>query len=460
MTDISQTTEMPTVTPRISPERKAWGVVLLAFAIFCVLCVGLTLGVHFFFFQSTVPLEALLQVGRGTAGIVTKAEPIPEVVRSEGRLLSTGTRISTDAQTQATITFRDLNHNEQFITSVTVKRNTELAFGAASQPRFDWSVSDYFVNLYSFSGEVDIFVAEGLPRDIRLDIWTTSGSLIALGSSGHYTISASDGQVSVINRDGEAILFAPDTQINRSIPETMRGEYLTDASEITLSPAYNELLENNFFAEISPPADNGGGTDAATLPVSWACTNEQDAPPRGAYRSEVKEGRLSMRLVRNQGASSHGETRCIQAFPGQTGVDVSEYDYLALRATFYVDYQSLNVCGNDGSECPLMLRMDYIDVNGINRLWYHGFYVNDDPQANNPLRCSSCAQDHERVYGKAWYTFETGNLFTLFPPDLRPSAILVVRFYASGHQYDVYVSEVSLQSGLPTDVSGVDAGTS
>ena len=91
-----------------------------------------------------------------------------------------------------------------------------------------------------------------------------------------------------------------------------------------------------------------------------------------------------------------------------------------------------------------MLRIDYIDQNGQARKWYHGFYAMNDMQLAYPLQCNSCAQAHEFINPRSWYSYDSGNLFTLFPPDERPSKILAVWFYASGHQYDVQLSEVAL----------------
>ena len=441
----TQTTEMPAFTPRIRPEHLAWGVLLLAFAFFCVMCVTTTLGVHYFFFRSTVSMNTVLQVGRGTASMITRSDPIEEAVRSESRSLSSGTIISTpDGQTQAVIAIRDSGYDGQLIAAITVKPNTRLSFSTASQPRFEWSDASYYAELDSLSGEIDVFVAENLPREFRLDIQTVQGSWVSVSSSGRYTLNASQERIRLTNQTGVATLFAPDSQINRSVPEATEGSFATGDSEIVLSPAIVDLLENSSFEELGPASSNGEGTDSRVLPVSWACTNAQDDLPRGMYRSDTLEGRLTMHLVRAEGASSHGETRCIQPFRGQAGLDVSGYEHLSLRVTFYVDYQSLSTCGVDGSECPLMLKMDYLDINGIAREWIHGFYAWVDEQTDYPRRCATCALDHEQIYSKAWYTFESGNFIAELPADLRPSSILNVQFYASGHQYNVYVSEVAL----------------
>jgi len=91
-----------------------------------------------------------------------------------------------------------------------------------------------------------------------------------------------------------------------------------------------------------------------------------------------------------------------------------------------------------------MLRMEYVPLNGGVETWIHGFYSRVIPGIDSPMSCDSCRLDHEIVNEGAWYAYDSGNLIALFPPDQRPRSILNFRFYASGHEYDVYVSEVSL----------------
>jgi hypothetical protein len=155
---------------------------------------------------------------------------------------------------------------------------------------------------------------------------------------------------------------------------------------------------------------------------------------------------MALRLLRGDGAISHGETRCLQSLgTGMGGLDVSGYNSVSIRATFRIESQTLSACGIDGSECPLMLRMDYIPAGGGDAVsWFHGFYAFVDPNRLFPQSCLSCNEQHERVTPDTWYTYESHNLFEIFAPEAQPKSILNLRFYASGHQYDVYVNEVML----------------
>ncbi len=92
-----------------------------------------------------------------------------------------------------------------------------------------------------------------------------------------------------------------------------------------------------------------------------------------------------------------------------------------------------------------MLRMDYIPVNGGDPVsWFHGFYAFVEPNRFLPQSCASCNEQHEQINPNVWYTYESHNLKETFAPERVPQSILNLRFYASGHEYEVYVSEVAL----------------
>jgi hypothetical protein len=216
----------------------------------------------------------------------------------------------------------------------------------------------------------------------------------------------------------------------------------------------------------------------AITPNSWLCINPPHDPPRGAIRVESQTQQPMISIQRGENASTHGESRCIQSLgSGQNGLDVSGYDYLALRARFSIASHSLGVCGVQGSECPLMLQLQYIardgEITSVQaeprapfdfgaliepqaespvRSWYHGFYVLG--QGNYPLRCSSCSQEHSFINPNSWYLYDTGNLLTQIPEDQLPQFLLNVSFYASGHQYDVRLDEVSLFAGNASQLAG------
>ncbi|NWF68742.1 MAG: hypothetical protein HXY40_06635 [Chloroflexi bacterium] len=436
MTNATTTSEVPISARQISPERMAWGVLLIAFAAFCILCATVTVGVHYFLFESTVNIQTVLAAGRGTAIIVSEADLIEQAVRARREIL-VGTSVSTDGQSQAVILFADQQQDQRLIATATLGSSSGVTLIGIERPRFDWSIGQYSIDLTNFTGMLDVYVAPQLGRDFRMTVRTTDGTQIYLTASGRYTIRANATQVQVFNREGAATLIAASQpQDGRAIPSGQRGVAHVNSTDIVLAGGYVELLSNPTFREIRAPE---------SVPAVWECSSEADALPIGTMAVETVDERPLLHFLRAENASSHGEMRCRQYFdPANTGQDVRGYDELVLRATFQVNYQSLSACGVQGSECPLMLQIDYVDVNGNARVWYHGFYAAIDPTQGYPLRCNSCSLEHDPVTMGVWYTYSSDNLFTAFPPEARPAAVLNVQFYTSGHQYDVLIDEIAL----------------
>jgi len=434
---------------RVTASRLAWVILLTAFAIFCVICVVSGLGLNYFLLESTVPMQVALEVGRGTAGYLLSGDIDRNVAPQSGHYVTVHERISVDGQSQSVLYFRDNARNNRLIAAVTLKPGSSLMMTSAQMPRFEWSTVGYRVVLSRVSGEVDVYLPPGLDREplVTLEADGTSGIVVYINQSGSYTVEVTPGHVRVFNRSGQAFIDSP-TMAPRLIPPGEYGEIQLEpeSPQLVVAPSPINLLQPSRFEQLDPVALAESNLSLSDLVWPWQCGDSQSPPP-GRYEIGFPDGRPAIRLVRADGAQSHGETGCSQApWPSAEGIDVSGYNSLVVRASFYLEHQSLPLCGIQGSECPLMLQIDYkyTDAEGREQLniWYHGFYMRADPSRNDPARCLSCYADHEQVYSGTWYVYESPNLLSIIPEAQRPSALLRVRFYASGHEYDVYVGDV------------------
>lgn len=442
-------------THQIDPHRLAWGVLLIAFAIFCVIAAAVIIGIDYFLFQSTVPLRSILNSGRGTVGIMELANPIPQVGQN-GALLPKGIVVSTDPQSQGTLQFVDSEGADTFIASVTLHNNSVLTLREASRPRFDWSRTRHNIDLINVRGKVSVDIAEIPGLDVLVRVETPAGAIIHLEGAGQYIITSMPSQLNVINREGRATFIPPDRRQGHSVPDDGLGIIYYDDNTVEQRSGYVDLLVDRKFRRLR--TDGEGAAQQV-----WVCSNAPGDDPPGRYGFVSMQGLMPLHLVREDNATTHGETSCIQSF-GQAGLDIQAagLNHLALRATFHIQSHSLDACGTQGSECPLMLRMDYIDANGEGQRWYHGFYTREaSPQSNFPQRCASCIQDHELINANAWYTYESPNLMTLLNTESTtpPISIVGIWFYASGHQYDVRIDEVALL-GARLDIVDSTAGDS
>ncbi len=386
-----------------------------------------------------------MEVSRGSGGISNQ-----EAVRLNGTV-STNDKVSTDPLSQATLSLRDSQNDQQLVSAITMRGDTSLRLLRSSRPRFQWSNGDYVVELQDFTGELNIFSPKELARNLTFSILTRAGDLIYLRSGGQYILRASDSRVQVINQDGEVILKPSNVDIGKSVPANSQGiiNYTDNPQDVVISQTYTNLLSDRVFQDdLLAPSE----VDSTGQPFSkdWFCKDNSNPPGRSV--PDVADGRSALRIVRDNNATSHGETFCLRSW-GNDGQNVASFNYLGLRATFKINYQSLSACGQEGSECPLMLLLEYVDKNNNIHSWIHGFYASVDPNRNFPLQCNSCFQEHERVNEKSWFTYDSGNLLNLLtnPDQLaeqRPVKLVDMRFYSSGHQYDVDVSDITLVASL------------
>lgn len=104
--------------------------------------------------------------------------------------------------------------------------------------------------------------------------------------------------------------------------------------------------------------------------------------------------------------------------------------------------------GDDLNQFPLIVTMNYIDVDGKERIWSHGYYAIDDPaHPVDEFRASRIERD-------AWrrVSFDLGNLSPL------PSQITSIVVYASGESFQTRIANVSLTTGELLRDSGAANG--
>lgn len=449
------TPTLPSAASRVrNPERVAWGVMLIAFAVFCLTCVLSLVVVYSFFFLSTVPMISTVQVARGTISL-TGSDLREETVR-ESRDFLIGNVARPTPQSQTLIVFRDpYDANRIFATITLDEAISSASLQSAARPRFEWSNAGYKINLTQVQGNVGVFVADGFGDDLIIDLQTTQGSWVSITGSGEYSLRSLEDTLRVVNQRGKVLLIDPSLPREKSakdIPPGYQGIAQAGASEVlVVEDGYDELLPNARFEQ----------TVGDGFPLDWRCSHIVEQPPSGRYFTAAENGRLAIFMVRGEGTVQHGETYCEQGTredEAPNWLPVMDYDYLALTTTLFVNYQSLNRCGTVGSECPLMLRIKYVDINGDKQELIYGFYtVNQPVEKDYPLSCTTCAtvlhQDHIFIREKTWYSHSTGNLLNILPAEQRPAYITSVRFYASGHQYDTRVSELSLLGGYLDQMS-------
>jgi hypothetical protein len=416
---------------RVNPEKRAWYILLAAFAVFLLLCGSLAYGVYWFVFLSYAPMDITLEASRGTIQMTLPNSEEPIAVTDYRSDIGTGVTIQTDSISQGIVTFADRRTGEP-VASITLFRDSQIELVVAQAPRFEFNRWPYIIRIDQQSGHADSLVLELVDDHTASILLMAPQVIVRLSEPGLYITRVSEREATITTREGLASVRSPAADSSAVYLESDARITVATGEEPEGTPERVEnLMTNSLFSE--------------DFAEDWDFYNDRE-PPGEAYNT-VFDGRTVVAIDRSQERFpgeelGHAETGLVQFL----NVDVSGYDSLEMRASFYVAEQSLSTCGIAGSECPMMVRMVYEDASGTQQVYIHGFYADHDPTRGYPLACDTCRMEHERVAPNTWHTFESGNLMTLLPNGQRPAYIYQVSFYASGHAYLTYVSEMSLMA--------------
>lgn len=400
---------------RKNPERVAWTVLSLAFAVFCALAVGIPLSTRAYLLNSTMAQEARMQVIEGTV-LVRKANGNVPIGVTEAETLAPGEQVITDATSWATVDLFDRSH-------VIVYSNTDVELSQMQSPRFNLSDRPDQITLNLTGGLLRVGVA--LPGE-RPNVFRviTPHAVIRL-EEGSYRIRANNQGTEVTVMRGQALVRKGAHLL--AIPQGTRT--LVDLNGIPAGPlpAAQDLISNGDFQQ--------------PLATGWVTSTEVLEPSVKAPTVQVVEdgGRMAVRLVRREpDEGKHNQARIYQ----KLDYDVRDFMRLEVSLGVKLYFQSLSGGGEQSSEFPVIIRLDYKDRWGSDKFWTHGFYYQN--QAGYFIALDPWGRPTgEQIPRGVWYPYESGNLLELLG-DNRPVHITGLTVYASGWNYDSLVTEVQL----------------
>ncbi len=400
---------------RKNPDRVAWTVLSIAFIFFCLLAVGIPLGIRSYLLNSTEDQDTLLQVIEGTV-LVDKANGADPIGVTDSAMLSPGDEVITDDTSWATLDLFDRSH-------VTLYREAKVKLEQAHAPQFGLSSKPNQITLNMTGGIVRVGVALPMERPTDFQVVTPHAD-VAL-EEGSYRIE-------VANEGTQLTVLRGQATVGQDAPaEVLRQGERTwvnlDGVPADPLPAAQNLIQNGSF---QLPLE----THWVTSTVVFSSTVK---PP--AIQDVEDGGRRAIRLVRREpDDGTHSEV----AIQQRLDQDVRDFDRLTVSMDVLLDFQSLSGGGLLSSEFPIIVRLDYKDRWGSDKFWTHGFYY-QNPQGY-PIAPDPWGQPTgEKIPRGVWYPYESGNLLELLG-DNRPAQITGLTVYASGWNYDSLVSEVQL----------------
>lgn len=401
--------------------RQAWIILWLAFFALILLVTGVPLGVRWYVLHATEPMDVRIEAVTGTTLVLGRKNSEPIAVL-DMLSIKEGDRVRTDQTSRASLSVFETANASDSLASIQLRNNSEVQVITARRPRFRSSEEPMLVVLRVVSGRIRVTGSDANGRALQVWVKTPQGKIRV--RNGSAAIVVNNEMTEITTRSGEALVQAKGRQV--VLLKGRRTTVAMGAPPADPQDADKNLIKNGDFSQ--------------PLETTWKINSLVDAQDLsnvtfGTVRLVDSGGHRSVyfdREAQGEDAKLHSETSISQ----EINADVLDADTLVFRFDVRLISQSLPGAGIQSSEFPMMVRIDFIDMNGKPQFWTHGFYM-VDPAENWPIR------EGEKVPPLVWYAYESPDFMTskTFP---RPAKVTSIRIYASGHNYRSQAADIEL----------------
>jgi len=395
---------------------RAWAVLLSAFAVFCLLAITVPWAVLHYVEYATVTNDTEISTVSGISQLRERGQSVWLAV-SGSRKVAPGSIIQTDSSGRSMLTVR-AGESDFVLATIHVFGSTQFTVEELSKPRFSHSAQPNRVVISLAHGRLRLNPGPSPDRALDLRVLVPSGEVVVYDGSVALEVTADSTEVAV--RGGRSLVRS------EACPE-----------ELVLETGERAVLLAG--GEMHGPMESGrnllaNGDFGAGLALGWEIYNDQGGDGGTANGQALlleDGGRRVLHLERLGGHNDHCETGVRQTL----NRDVTDYVSLRVRVDLRLLYQSLSGGGLQGSEFPVILRLNYRDARGNLQWWYHGFFYENPSSLPTP--------NGELIERNVWFAYESPNLMAV-QGDLKPAYLESIQVYASGHDYQSQVADVQL----------------
>ena len=402
---------------RDNPERLAWVILLASFFACIGLVVATPLGLRQYVLHARIVQHVTLEVQQGPLRATLAGRGAPVAIDEDREDIPERTVVATDA-TAGRLVMRAPQADGPVLATVQLYDNTETSLSSARSPRFPASQLHHQIVLDVGAGRLRINVYDSNERPTVVEVRTLHGRAVLMEGSYEVKVNGTNGEITV--RNGQAQVF------NSTEPLVLLG------------PAERAIIERG---QAIGPVDAArglivNGDFQAPLAEGWTSYSQQtdSQQPSGQIRIITDSGQEAAYFYRD--GSNHAEVGIQQ----EINYDVRDFSFLQIHMNLRIASQNISDfggCGYLGTECPIMVRLDYKDVYGTDSEWLHAFYT------GRPANDWLINWWAEALQSPNWHTYESGNLMEELA-ETPPAFIKSLTIYASGHTYHAMVTEVEL----------------
>ena len=413
----------------IERQRLSWVVLLASFTVCMIVTVALPVGVNAALQNMKRSLSTVVQANQGTVRVDNTANGDSNVViAGESALfVGAGARILTDETSAASLLVYPTDNTDNPLARLQIYSRSLVNIEEASKPRFAVSDQAQVLALHLDNGRLQLTLPHDRERPFTVILNTPHGQVFVT-EPGQYALVVDNVETQISVQDGQADVLA--NSQGKRLGSGQRAEIPAGGEPVGPLTTNRNLVRNGDFYD------------------SWADWSlyvwnvELSDQPEGSSEIVEVSGEPAVEFTRE--GIGHADVRMRQVI----GQNVSGYEALRLLLTFQITSHSLGVCGIQGSECPLFVRLTYTDDRGVKRTWQQGFYSTGDVSPTTPDACVSCAvvQDtHQRVPLAQVSFFEADLLEELARQGAPlPAYIEDISLVASGHSFQVEILDLAL----------------
>ena len=417
---------------RLQPQRMAWMILLTSLGLCCGLTIGVPLSAASYVNNSTYPATIVvkLQAGRTNVFTAPATEADERVVGQEGRIVDEGTTVIVDSDipSQSLLTIAENENDPTALVSMQLYSGSRIMVERARIPRFGIASTSSDIMISLLTGRVQILRQNKNARGLRLVV--KSDQMSANLDNGTYSFEVTASDTSIFVRSGSA-----------SVTSAAKTEtFHIEANQRTIVRKDEGIVAGLY----APPRDLiRNGRFQIALERDWEPFSDlYVANDISGTAKIIGSGANTALLLNRPGIGLNW---------GRTGVrqnineNVSGRSSLQLRTNFTILYQELKVCGGQGSECPLMLRINYRNHDGGTSDWTQGFYADGTPQMPGlPDFIVQAPEPRTKHIATRLGTnepYESPNLMNVLK-DIE--FVNYIQIYAEGHGLQAQVSSVEL----------------
>ncbi len=413
-----------------SPERTAWTVLFAALFVCIALSVGVPAATMGYINSATENafMRVSLQSGILKTYSPIEAESDARVVDLAGREFKEEHTVVAGDRSVGLLTFAQRDGVTPTL-RVQLYANARVQAARARVPRFRPALASATagdeLTLELTEGRIDVIALDS-GRPFRLQIKSAHAAAVVT-VPGVYTFDATPQHLLVQAREGTAQVQTPNGAASQQVQSGQMAQFNAAQGARVLAPA-NNLVRNGFFL--------------STLGRDWEFSTRvgEGETVRGTVSRFVDpvSGKGQVLFERVGNALGWGRTTLTQT----VGENVSGHSDLRLRLAFDILEQDLDVCGGEGTECPLLVRIDFRTSDGRDDYWLQGFYARGNPTPNLPdyVR-SNFKGNHIAKPLNTREVFESENLLQQLG---NLQTITSISLYAEGHGLRTRVRSVEL----------------